>query len=200
MDLLDDLDDAFDDIFADKKDGEEDHEQRAGIATFGEMPPDLQELTAAIAGQNIAPVQALLANASKLRRAYLLAALHGAVKYVKGVEQDPARSELLQQLYGLTLTKRGQVRQVLAKSQLQAMLEVAAQLGGADGDTVKYMRLYMQQLIKLDAIEREDVVKLFQVGLCSPERMLQAPVDEAVSLSGLFAEQIQAIQQALQSL
>lgn len=197
MDLLDDLDDAFDDIFADKKDQLEAEGDQQGMVTFGEMPPDLQELTAAIAGENIAPVQALLASYGKFKRAYFLAALHGAVKYVKGVEQDPQRAALLQELLDLSLTKRGTLRQVLAKTQLQRMQELATQLGTTDSDTVANMRLYLQRLSGLDLIEPGDVVKLFQVGLCSPGRMHQAPLDEATTLSGLNQAQLEAIKQAL---
>lgn len=197
MDLLDDLDDAFDDIFGDNKGLKPGEEGEGGMVTFGEMPPDLAELQAAIAGENIAPVQAILANVGRFKRAYFLAALHGAVKYVKGVENDPQRSALLQALYDLTLTKRGVLRQALVKGQQTQMIALASQLGAAQKDTVDHMRVYVQRLTDLSAIETQDVVKLFQVGLCSPERMLQAPMDEATTLSGLNEAKIKAVKDAL---
>jgi hypothetical protein len=195
MDLLEDLDDAFDDIFAEKKDQKPG--EQGGIVSFGEMPPDLAELTAAIAGENIAPVQAILADLGHFKRAYALAALQGAVTYVQGVEKEPQRLEQLQQLLQITRTKRGGLRQVLVKGQLEQLRALADLVGSTDKDTTQNMRLYVTLLSKLDEINPDDVVKLFKVGLCAPERMLQAPMDEATTLSGLDEVKIQAVKNAL---
>ena len=103
MGFLDDLDSAFDNIVLgdDSADQEGQAAEPQNDMPFG-IPAELQELKAAIAGENLLPVQALLANHKRIKRAYFLAALRGALMYVGAVEEQPERAHALAEMKAIS--------------------------------------------------------------------------------------------------
>ena len=194
MGFLDEVDSAFDNLFGD--DGDEVKEKKdEKDSAEDEATAQLDELKDALAVDSLVPILGLRAVFRKCHRRYWLAALAGALNYVRRVDENEERNQLTGTLLAQLKTNRGTVRKVLqagAADQIMAQIDA---LGSLPGENVATdVRVFVRLLQDLDPIDTEDVTLLFSAGVWNNGHVNGATAEELTLLTQLDPGKVTVLQ------
>ena len=229
MGLLDELDDAFDNMFNPKPKPEEtpasekdpvdvafDHllgeegqarPRQAGprqaeprlaepeiAAEYDPIAEDVARLKAALADENLIPIQALGSVLDRCRRPYMLAALVGALAYLRGVDRNDARGRITESMMELLTTRQGTTRKLLRAPQLRELRRILAQLGPVrEAELSEEMADYVTGLQNMPEISPPALTALFSAGMWRPVHLNKGSIREIALLADLDPRLVKAV-------
>ena len=144
------------------------------------------------------PLVVLASLINTCTRAYVLAALHGAISYVMGIERQGRRRDRLDSLQSLLSTKRGGIRKRLSVPKERALVEGLMAFGSTpDAADLTALEHYLRATeVQID-INLEDVSMLFAAGLWHPQQITSSPIEEIVAVSGIALKKANALKTLL---
>lgn len=191
MDFLDDLDKAFEDMLS------FDGPQEAEDPTAHPVDFSMDELRGQLAHEHLAPVVSLVADAAKLQRRYLIAALVGGIEHLLDVDPNPETRDLALAIARTLKTSRGHRRKILGRNHKAELDALVARFLASFNDTSDHEASGLVIRLQAARMDLEVVYTLFRNGISCPHMLHQAPAHEIAHITHLDDATIAAIKALL---